>query len=264
MITRTLFTLTLVLSTLAFADDEVEVPAGPFQMGCSTSDKQCERDEGRAGGVAVTVPAFFIDKYEVTVAKYRECVSAGKCVPPTSWFCNYVQGQHEDHPMNCVNWNDAVSFCKFKNRRLPTEPEWEKAARAGTTTPFPWGQTASCRNAIVNDGQTKGSSKESLDGCGEDNTFPVGSRPANGFGLYDMNGNVVEWVSNWYAPNAQAAYYSVGKLEGPAEGAKRVARGGSWDDKVGNLRNSFRDARIPTQRGGSLGFRCARNRGTDF
>lgn len=249
----------VVFPLLAHAEDEVLIPEGKFMMGCSKGDSLCDKDEGPAGGVSVFVPAFYIDKYEITVSEYQQCVKAGKCKAPDPEFCNYVVKGHDKHPMNCVKWEDAHEYCEFIGKRLPYEAEWEKAARAGTGTPYPWGTLASCKEAVINDGHTTGSVKDALDGCGEDGTFPVGPRPPNSLGVFDMHGNVVEWVGNWYSPDALGSLYAKGDLKGPPSGDKKVARGGSWDDKAPNLRSSFRDARPVTQWGGSLGFRCARN-----
>ena len=98
-----------------------------------------------------------------------------------------------------------------------------------------------------------------LDGCGEDRTWPVGTCPANGLGLYDMHGNAGEWVHNWYAPDALSALYSKGKLAGPDTGRRRVVRGGSWDENRANLRSSYRNVKPPVSGRsvyGSIGFRC--------
>lgn len=249
----------LLFTSTVFAEDSVLVPAGSFPMGCSKEDTHCSPDEGPQGGISVEVPAFLIDRHEVTVANYRDCVAAGKCQAPEQKWCNYFIKGNSEHPMNCVNWNDANNYCSFKGKRLPNEAEWEKAARAGSITPYPWGNNVSCKEAILNDGQTTGSVKDALDGCGEDNTFPVGARKPNTLGLYDMNGNILEWVKNWYSPNTFSELYAKGNLLGPENGEKRVARGGSWDDRAISLRASNRDARNPEQKGGSLGFRCVKD-----
>jgi len=251
--------ISIFIPLLANADGEALIPEGNFMMGCSKGDTACYKDESQQGGVSVFVPTFYIDNYEVTVSDYKRCAEVGKCRIPEPEFCNYVAKDHDKHPMNCVKWQDAHDYCTFVGKRLPYEAEWEKAARGGTSSPYPWGSAASCKEAIINDGRTTGSVKGVLDGCGEDGTFPVGSRQANSFGLFDIHGNVVEWVENWYDPEALISIYAKGDLKGPNSGNKRVARGGSWDDKAPNLRSSFRDARPVTQWGGSLGFRCARD-----
>ena len=255
--------LFLPASSLA---EMIRVPAGSYMMGCSVNDKDCEKDEGPAGGVEVTVAEFKIDKYEVTVAEYTECMKAGKCVRPKDHdrnnYCNVGLGERNNHPVNCVDWSEAAAYCTWKGKRLPTEAEWEKAARGGSESRYPWGQEVSCKNAILDDGKTLASAGDEPDGCGEDRTWPVGSRPANALGLYDMQGNAGEWTSVWYAKDAVTVLYPAGKLEGPARGEQRVVRGGSWDEDTLNLRSSFRNVKPPVSGKsvyGSIGFRCAAN-----
>lgn len=258
---RSLFVL-LILTAAASAADMVSIPAGPFPMGCSAGDKQCERDETPA--VSVNVPAFVIDAHEVTVAEYHSCVESKKCQPPKTHarnkYCNYDAPGRDQHPVNCIDWADARQFCSLQGKRLPREAEWEKAARAGSRTPYAWGKTSTCKQAIANDGKTTGSVKGELDGCGEDRTWPVASRAPNAWGLYDMHGNAGEWVANGYAPDA-LAHYAKGDLDYPAQSDERVVRGGSWDEKMKNLRSSFRNSKPPVSGEtvyGSIGLRCAK------
>ena len=146
--------------------------------------------------------------------------------------------------------------------RLPTEPEWERAAQAGSTSRYPWGQEVSCEHAILDDGVTRGSAGDELDGCGEDRTWPVGSRAANASGLYDMHGNVGEWLHNWCAPDVLAGFYAGRNLRGPESGMWRLVRGVSWDEDPSKLRSSYRNAKPPVSGRavyGSIGFRCARS-----
>lgn len=253
----------LIASLPATAADRIMVKNGPFAMGCSKGDPDCEKDEGRPGGVQVAVPAFLIDSREVTVADYRRCMKAGKCNRPKDFqrnkYCNLGAPGRENHPINCVDWQQAVDYCAFVGGRLPYEAEWEKAARGGTTSRYPWGQTATCREAIHDDGKTTGSVPNEHDGCGEDRSWPVASRPANPLGLYDMHGNAGEWTANWYSPNGLTRY-ATGDLKGPASGRQRVVRGGSWDENSPNLRSSFRNVKPPVSGDsvyGSIGFRCA-------
>jgi len=241
----------------------VEVPGGPFNMGCSVGDEACERDEGAEGGVRVDVPAFAIDSHEVTVAEYEACMAAGKCERPKDHqrnkYCNIGAQERGEHPANCVDWQQALDYCQWKGGRLPYESEWEKAARAGSETRYPWGQAVSCKQAIVDDGVTMGSVPNEPDGCGEDRTWPVGSRDANALGLYDMHGNAGEWTMNWYDRNG-IQRYADGDLHGPQEGRQKIVRGGSWDENTPNLRSSFRNVKPPISGRsiyGSIGFRCA-------
>ena len=254
-------------STLAAGGARVVVPAGVFQMGCSVGDDGCDKDEGPVGGTTVQVPTFSIDVHEVTVAEYQRCMDSGVCRRPDdharNQYCNLDAPGRARHPMNCVDWSDAVDYCKSTGRRLPTEAEWEKAARGGSITAYPWGIEVSCKQAILDDGATRGSKGDEMDGCGEDRTWPVGSRAPNALGLYDMQGNVGEWTANWYAADALNALYAKGDLSGPSQGRQKVVRGGSWDENGANLRSSFRNIKPPVSGDavyGSLGFRCVGDR----
>lgn len=257
-----IISLTLAAGPVA-AGETVQVSPGPFQMGCSQGDPDCEKDEGPAGGTAVEVPGFSIDTREVTVADYRRCMDAGKCARPKDHernkYCNLDAPERDDHPINCVDWDQALAYCEWAGGRLPLEAEWEKAARAGTLTRYPWGQEASCEQAILDEVSPVESEKEP-DGCYQDRTWPVGSRPPNPLGLYDMQGNAGEWTANWYGKDAIGGLYAAGDLKGPASGERRVVRGGSWDENRPNLRSSYRNVKPPVSGDsvyGSIGFRCA-------
>ncbi len=257
--------LGLGLSSLVQAAEMVKIPAGKFFMGCSRDDRHCEPDEGQPGGVSVFVPSFYIDPVEVTAAEYKSCVDAGKCAPPKTHarnkYCNYGAAGREHYPVNCVDWPDAMKYCAVQGKRLPLEAEWEKAARAGSDTPYVWGAAPSCAQAIFNDGKTTGAVTDELDGCGEDRTWRVGTHPANAYGLYDMFGNVSEWVQNWFHSDAMQ-FYADGKLKAPVSGQRKVIRGGAWDESQAALRSSSRYAKTPisgTAVWGSNGFRCAKD-----
>lgn len=241
----------------------VTIPAGSFMMGCSVGDAACENDEGPAGGMKVHVPAFKIERHEVSVADYQACLDAGQCKRPKDHqrnkYCNLGAEGRGAHPVNCVDWQQALDYCRWQGGRLPYEAEWEKAARAGTGSRYPWGQEVSCKNAILDDGVTMGSVPNEPDGCGEDRTWARGSREANAYGLFDMHGNAGEWQMNWYARDG-IAQYAAGDLMGPSDGRQRLVRGGSWDENRGNLRSSFRNVKPPVSGRsvyGSIGFRCA-------
>ena len=224
--------------------DGVEVPAGSFWMGCAPSDTSCDGDESPYH--EVTLDAFLIDATEVTVSAYGECVSAGPCAAPgASADCNWGVSGRENHPVNCVDWYEADAYCAWAGKRLPTEAEWEKAARGTDERIYPWGNTPpDCTLA-------------QMGGCAS-GTIEVGSLPAGGspYGVLDMSGNVWEWVSDWYAYD----YYSSSPGDsptGPVSGSDRLIRGGSRDNDAPYLRASVRGDAEPSYSGSGLGFRCA-------
>jgi len=234
--------------------DMVMVPAGEFMMGCNSKvDKQCAEAEDEKPYHKVYLDAFYIDKFEVTVQQYGACVQAGNCSNPnTGGACNWGVSGRETHPINCIDWNQADTFCKWAGKRLPTEAEWEKAARGTDGRKYPWGnREASCSYAVMwENGQS---------GCGKNSTWPVGSKPsgASPYGAMDMAGNVWEWVADWYGAN----YYQSSPRSNPtdtASGTGRVLRGGGWDDSPLILRPSLRLRFDPSSRSDFLGVRCAR------
>lgn len=231
------------------------VPAGEFQMGCdpAVSEGSCRENEFPLHGVFVD--DFYMDKYEVTNAEYGSCVDAGACSEPAADSSRTVESyygnqEYDDYPVVWVTWKDASDYCSWVGKRLPTEAEWEKAARGSCDTrDFAWGtQDPSCLLANID-----GSDKD----CVED-TSPVGSLPegASPYGLMDMNGNVWEWVSDWY----QEDYYEHSPADnpaGPAVGTDRVIRGGSWRYPAELIRNGVRMQAQPDVPMFDFGFRCA-------
>ena len=170
--------------------DMCDVPAGPFMMGCNSAvDTECASSEYPYH--SVTVPGFKIDKYEVTASEYKACVTASGCTAAnTDSGCNYNVSGKESHPINCVDWAQAKAYCTWAGKRLPTEAEWEKAARGTDGRKYPWGNDAlDCDHAV-----------HSANGCSNSSTAPVGSKPAgvSPYGAEDMVGNVWEWVEDWY------------------------------------------------------------------
>ncbi len=232
----------------------VLVPAGPFWMGCAPADNDCREDEKPRH--EVYLDAFYIDKTEVTMAEYRRCVNAKACkAPRTGVSCNWPKLSRNTHPVNCVNWKKANTYCKWVDKRLPTEAQWEKAARGTDSRIFPWGdQAASCSYAIMRDNDENG--------CGRDLTRPVGSKPtgASPYGALDMAGNVQEWVADHYVES----YYKHSPHRNPPgpigmpDRTWRVHRGGAYSSYDGavDLRASSRDANNSGD--WSQGFRCAR------
>jgi len=229
--------------------DMVTVPAGAFWMGCNVAvDTQCGSDESPYH--AVYLSEYQIDRTEVTQKAYSQCVFAGACAAPT---CDYSPSDWANKPVACVNWQNAKDYCQWAGKRLPTEAEWEKAARGTDGRKYPWGnQTATCSYAVMYEGSS---------GCGTSATFPVCSKSPVGdspYGACDMAGNVREWVSDWYS----SSYYSTALTtdpQGPASGSYRVRRGGSFDSSDFTLRVSIRSYVNPSDYYGYLGFRCARS-----
>jgi len=210
------------------------IPGGSFQMGSTNaSDEQPVHQ--------VDVPAFEMRKTEVTVAQYSACVQASACsAPGIVSDCNWGVSGKESHPLNCVDWEQAVAFCAWAGGRLPSEAEWEYAARGGgQSITYPWGEQApSCTYAVIWEGG---------DGCGTNSTWVVCSKTAGNTvqGLCDMAGNVWEWVQDWYHSNYTGAPWDGSAWEAPA-GSFRVLRGGHWKYSLtGDARASSRGVRGP-------------------
>ena len=225
----------------------VSIPSGRFMMGSAKGDAD-ERPVHR-----VIMRLFQMAKTEVTVAQWRTCVDAGACAAPgRGESCNWGVSGREDHPVNCVDWNQAKAFSEWAGGRLPSEAEWEYAARgAGKNIEYPWGdETASCRRAIMNDGGP---------GCGRGSTWQACSKPAGNTaqGLCDMAGNVWEWTQDWDHASYDGAPEYGSAWEYPA-GSARVFRGGSWRSDAGFVRSAYRSNIDPGIRDGSRGFRPAR------
>lgn len=228
--------------------DEVFVPAGSFWMGCDPGAGACDAAESPWHEVAMS--AFFIDRTEVTRAAYAECVSAGACTAPigTAPAC---LGAGE-YPQTCVSWLQARSFCRWRGRELPTEAQWEKAARGTDGRLYPWGgATPTCE--LANHAGCAGA-LEAAD------SHPLG---ASSYGALNMAGNAGEWVADWWDP----AYYSATSSSGPdplgpASGVNDwvVLRGGGFAFASSTLRASWRVGVGPRDSGWATdyGFRCAR------
>ena len=181
-----------------------------------------------------------------------------------SFLFQYFQRNASKFPKGLSIWG-AHNRRRIVIKTKVAQAEWEKAARAGTKTAYPWiddknkGKTVSCENAFLDDGKTTGSVKGEHDGCSEDRTWPRGQRQAHAYGLYDMHGNAGEWIENWYAPQSIVKYYAKAKLALPMQGVRKLVRGGSWDENRENLRSSFRNVKQPDSGDGvygSIGFRC--------
>lgn len=214
--------------------DYVFVPPGSFVMGCTAGDPDCEASETPAHEVTLT-RGFWLGTTEVTVAAFRRFAKAMRSkVPPSN-------DDGDDRPVIQLSWFEADEFCSWSGGRLPTEAEWEYAARAGAVEP---------RRENLEQLVRHGSGRLSA-------TFPVASQPANAWGVYDMAGNAFEWVADWYGQR----YYATSAAEdpqGPERGTFRVVRGGPWILNVRFARISARSWFVPTVRFGNIGARCAR------
>jgi len=224
----------------------VRLPGGTFQMG-SNSGASDEKPVH-----TVTLSAFEIAATEVTVTQYRACVQAGACTAPdTGTYCNWGKSDRDNHPVNCIDWHQATAYAKWVGGRLPTEAEWEYAARSGgRNQEYPWGhQSPTCNYAVFSSGG---------DGCGQDRTWPVCSKTAGNTsqGLCDMAGNVWEWVSDWKGTYPSG---SVTNPTGPSSGSGRVYRGGSWSGNARYVRAAFRGNVGPGSRYNDLGLRPVRS-----
>jgi formylglycine-generating enzyme required for sulfatase activity len=239
----------------------VYVPAGEFTMGAQAAPAALPGEEPLHG---VYLKGYWIDSTEVTNAEYAACVAAGACDLPDS-DGSYLRSSyfsHEtcaDYPVVHVSWFDAQVYCEWAGRRLPTEAEWEKAARGTDGRIYPWGnEPPTAERANFCDDNCPSDQRDTSVDDGYTDTSPVGSYPdgAGFYGALDMAGNVWEWVADW----SQIDYYSVSppaNPSGPSEGKTRVVRGGSWVNIPQMLRASNRWAAKPEISTDGFGFRCA-------
>jgi len=213
----------------------VTIPGGTFMMG----------QDGVATPVhQVTLSAYRIQKYEVTASEYEDCVTAYECTAAdTGGSCTYQAAGKEGHPINCVDWHQARAYCQWLGGELPTEAQWEYAARGNDGRTYPWGNAApTCTLAqyFVCDGDT----------------VTVGSKPTgvSPFGLHDMAGNVWEWTLDWYG-----SYPAEAQVDPTGSGSRsdRVLRGGGWLNGGSLVRSTYRSNYVPAGRGDFYGFRCA-------
>jgi formylglycine-generating enzyme len=288
LVTGTLFLMTICQAPSVTAspppDDMVMVSAGEFLMG--SPDDGVSYDDERPQR-KVFVGSFRIDRHEITNAFYRQFVAATGHHPPshlkpelTLWVHGAPLPGGEQHPVVNVSWEDAIAYCRWQGKRLPTEAEWEKAARGADGRLYPWGNDWDFTRAnsasywagrtiefkdgeewkafwMTGDGarlsRERGLNREVL-------TLPVGSFPdgASPYGLLDMAGNASEWVQDWYEPYSYLNAL-LSDPQGPNGQLLKVVRGGSWLKPARNLRTSDRDYAFPSDRASGIGFRCAKD-----
>ena len=204
----------------------VLIPAGEFEMGSEAAEDEISH--------RVYLSSFYIDTFEVTQEQFEQVMGN-----------NPSDFQGTNLPVEQVTWYEARDYCKAVGKRLPTEAEWEKAACGGTQTAYAWGNTINGDYAWYWDNSKR-------------RTHSVGRRKPNAFGLYDMYGNVWEWVADYYSDN----YYRISPKEdppGPFTSKYRVIRGGSWRDLPDFLRATRRNYDLPVGRFNHIGFRCAKS-----
>jgi formylglycine-generating enzyme required for sulfatase activity len=232
----------------------VLLPAGTFQMGSSETDREAPANEKPRHKVTISKP-FYLGKYEVTQAQWEAVMGSNPYTLSRSNPYYNLPGMADRlrKPNNpaTVSWNDAQEFIKRLNQkeghsryRLPTEAQWAYAARAGTTTAYSFGEDAKQlgRYAWYGEDFASGSA------------HPVGQKEPNGWGLYDVHGNVWEWVQDWYDERYYANSPPVDP-QGPRSGSSRVVRGGSWHQTATSWRSAFRREYDPDYRGISIGLR---------
>lgn len=221
-------------------DEMVLIPAGEFFMGSNDPDFTDPNERPRR---LVSLDSFSIDKYQVTEQQYRSVIGEN----PSYWIGS-------DLPVHNVNWNDAKKYCEKLGKRLPTEAEWEKAAKGGRNDR--WSGTSDVKSlgeyAWIDDTAVP------IEKRSGSRLHPVGTKKPNGYGIYDMSGNLSEWVSDWYGFD----YYKTGPKanpQGPEKGRLRVLRGGSWDSHVMEVKTTSRRATQPEYKDWMIGFRCAKS-----
>lgn len=257
------------------------IPGGWTLRGLDTDEHTCKLRFGRARKRPNARPAqriwlqtFYLDRYEVTYAQFERCIKAGDCPRRPEdgrWGPRYTDFSRPDQPITGVNWYQARAYCRAAGKDLPTEAQWEKAARGSEGELYPWGDAlVSCDHAVIQDrkGRSCGVKKRGTSSTGR--VLAVGSRPAGRYGIFDLIGNVEEWVLDWYTDDYDACGEACSGIDprGPCDGKSpcpgrvhRIVRGGSWYYDAEHAtswhrRPHFPDNRAP-KRFHHFGFRCA-------
>lgn len=236
------------------------VPGGPFVRG---SDDGPENARPRG---TVWVQTFYMDIHEITYREYKDCVAAGRCGEAGPRYEDYDRPRQ---PIVGVSWHDAVAYCRASGKHLPSEAEWEKAARGPDGAVYPWGdEPATCERAVIKEKRRRSCGVAKLgERPDKGRTFEIGSKPPGRYGLYDMAGNAWEWVADWASPSWAACGDACAGVDprGPCGGAtpckrhhERIVRGGSWYWEAGYATGYYRRAHVPSNRPyHHYGFRCA-------
>jgi sulfatase modifying factor 1 len=236
----------------------VLIPAGPFLMG-SNDGLPNERPEH-----TVTLDAYYIDQFEITAGRYQKFLESARHNLPPTWDDEVAQAMG-DLPAVGMSWNDAAAYCKWAGKRLPTEAEWEKAARGTDGRRYPWGHMQPFvdianynRGVWVSEAVTLVPVNSGIEGMSVRHGLKEGGKSP--YGLYHMAGNAAEWVNDWY----DREYYQKSpdkNPKGPETGERKVIRGGSWADLPTALRVTARFSAEPDFEDRTIGFRCAMDAG---
>jgi formylglycine-generating enzyme required for sulfatase activity len=221
----------------------VLVPAGEFTMGSEQGDD----DEQPVHHVVLD--SFYLDTFEVTNGRFAKFVAAIQSEPPWGFADQETPVAQAERPVRWVNWLEATGYCLWVGKRLPTEAEWEKAARGTDGRTYPWGnEPPTAAHAVFG-------LKE-----GDETVSPIGNRDAgrSPYGVHDLAGNLYEWVTDWY-DDAFYTQNSPSNPRGPGEGTAKVQRGGSYINSPYRLRSAFRTKGDPTEHDPHVGFRCAQD-----
>ena len=225
----------------------VLVSAGEFVMGSEKGD------EDEAPVHRVYLHAFYIDKFEVTNGRFAKYVEAIQSEPPWGFADKETPMIHAERPVRWVNWMDAMGYCLWLGKRLPTEAEWEKAARGTDERTYPWGNDPPTPVHAVYGLKEGGAETVSVIG-----NHHMGQSP---YGVQDLAGNLYEWVMDWYAEDFYSSFINSPAINprGPSEGTAKVQRGGSYINTPYRLRSSFRTKGDPSEQDPNVGFRCAQD-----